>query len=151
MLKLLFITHSGLTTPPLALSIMKKIIADAGLSDKFSLAAAHLGTGEGVLPAKAAEVLAEEGIPTDTEPCRRLEWSDYDKYDFLLLLDDREKWAFMKIIGGDPDEKVHLLSEYAGVHGNIVSPGEEGTYRDGYEPSFFACKGLFEKLRDWVS
>lgn len=151
MLKLLFITHSGLTTPPLALSIMKHMISRAGLGEKISAAAAHLGEGEGRLPARAAAVLAEEGIPADSEPCRRLKWSDYDKYTFLLLMDDHEKWEFMKIIGGDPDGKVHLLSEYAGVEGNIVSPGEEGNYLAGYAPSLSACQGLFEKLRDWVS
>lgn len=151
MLKLLFITHSGLSTPPLALSIMKKLIADAGREKDFTLASAHLGKGEAALPARGAAVLAKHGIPADTAPCRSLEWADYDAYDFILLMDDKEKWAFMKIIGGDPDGKVHLLSEYAGIHGNIISPGSDGLYEESFHASVAACKGLFEKLSGWMA
>ena len=152
MLKLLFITHSGSCRPPMAEFIMKSLIARSGQDDKIYASSAHLQKKKGKpLGQKERELLTKKEIPYTEKICPPLTWFDYDRYDYIFLTDDEEKWPFLKIIGGDPKEKVRLLGEYAGIMGNIVNPEKTGQYEEACTASLAACQGLFEKLLDWVA
>ena len=100
---------------------------------------------------KERELLTKKEIPYTEKICPPLTWSDYDRYDYIFLTDDEEKWPFLKIIGGDPKEKVRLLGEYAGITGNIVNPEKTGQYEEACTASLAACQGLFKKLLDRVA
>ena len=38
-------------------------------------------------------------------------WKTYDDYDFILLMNDKNNPDIFNTMGGDVDEKIHLLSE----------------------------------------
>ncbi len=131
--------------------ILKKLIDDAGRDDKFYTSSAHVQKGEGEkLDDLAMKELAKNNVPYTEKVCLPLAWADYDLYNYIILMDETEKWPFLKIIGGDPKEKVHLLGEFAGIRGDIVNPEETGRYEEAYQASLAGCTGLFEKLRSWV-
>ncbi len=151
MIKILFITHSGSVRPPMAEFIMKKMVADENMGENFYISSAHVQKAEGdKLDEKARETLEKNGVPPSDKTCQPLAWRDYDMYTTVILMDEEEKWPFMKIIGGDPEHKVHRLAEYAGIHGDIMNPEKTGDYDTTFRASLSGCAHLYEKLRDWV-
>lgn len=91
---------------------------------------------------QASQSLPEVPIP--------LEWKTYDNYNLILLVDNPDNPALFNTMGGDVDNKIHLLSEYAGFEGDIENPYEDGTFAGAIKASEAACKGLIDQLSSWM-
>lgn len=66
----------------------------------------------GLSPARRK--LAEHGISCDGHAARQLRNSDYEEYDLLIGMDRANLRNMYHICGGDFNDKMHLLMEYAG-------------------------------------
>ena len=74
--------------------------------------------------------------------------SDYDKYDYLIGMDDWNIRNILRITGGDPDGKVHKLLEFAGRSGDIADPWYTGNFDETYDDVKAGCEGLMKKLAE---
>ena len=66
---------------------MKKLVADAGLSEQFEIASAATSTeeiGNPVYP-PARRKLAEHGIGCEGKTARQMTRQDYSYYDYIML------------------------------------------------------------------
>ncbi len=150
MIKLLFLAHSGSHETPMAEFIMDALIQEHDLASHISIDSASL-EGDGLPLCDAGqETLAARGIHATMKKAFPLAWKTYDEYDFILLMDDGCRPFLFNILGGDVDEKIHLLSEYAGGERNISNPYQGGSFEKAYEESKAGCFGLLKKLEDWV-
>ena len=60
---------------------------------------------------------------------------------------DRENlWAMNRILGGDPQKKIHLLLEFAGESRDIADPWYKGNFDDTYRDVLAGCTGLLDTL-----
>ena len=95
--------------------IMKHLVKEAGLEEKFQIASAATSReelGNPVYP-PARRKLAEHGISCAGHMARQLQNRDYDAYDLLIGMDYANLRNMHHICGGDFDGKMHLLLEYA--------------------------------------
>ena len=116
MTKLLFICHGNICRSPMAEYVMKDLVKKAGLEKEFQIdSAATSGEelGNPVYP-PARRTLAEHGVPCGDHRARRLTKGDYDAYDLLVGMDRANLRNMSRMLGGDPEGKLHLLLEYAG-------------------------------------
>lgn len=135
MFKLLFLTHTGTGQPPAALFIARQLIQDADLEDRIEAESARIEDCKGEpLCEEGKNALEAAGFPVTPEVPIPLEWKTYDNYNLILLVDN----------------KIHLLSEYAGFEGDIENPYEEGTFAGAIKASEAACKGLIDQLSSWM-
>ena len=137
--------------------IFKKFAKDAGVGDRFEVASAAVsteeiwnGVGAHIYPPAQRELHAHD-IPFDEDKrATLLRKQDYDHYDLLIGMDDRNIRFMHKICGGDPEGKMHLMMEYAPHKGNripeVSDPWYSGDFSATWRDLSTACQGLLEDL-----
>ena len=104
------------------------------------------GVGE-PLTEKVITTLERYGIEGGSEYCSQMEWNMYDIYDFIVYMDDAARWPLFKIIGGDPDDKVHCFSEFMGMKGTIINPELTRDYDLSFKIQKAACEKILELIK----
>ncbi len=150
MIKLLFLSHTKSCETPMAEFIMDALVQERDLASHISIDSACVEGRGRPLCLEGQEVLKSRGIPCTMKKAFPLEWKTYDEYDFILLMDEESRPCLFNILGGDVDEKIHLLSEYAGGEKNMSNPYQGGSFEKAFDEEMEGCRGLLEKLEDWV-
>lgn len=127
---------------------MKDMVKKAGLEKEFYIESAATSTeeiGNPVYP-PARKKLAEHGISCAGKTARQLRRSDYGEYDLLIGMDQANLRNMLRICGGDPEGKLHLLMDFTDRPGEVADPWYtndfEATWRDVEE----GCRGLLDML-----
>ena len=132
--------------------IFRKLVSDAGVSDKFEMASAATsseeiwnGRGNPVYPA-AKQKLYEHGIYCDDKRARQITTSDYAYYDLLVGMDEMNIRNMQHVYYNDPEGKIHLLLEYIGNRRGISDPWYSGDFDTAYREIEEGCIALFKYL-----
>ena len=134
MIRVLFVCHGNICRSPMAKYIFKDLIKKKGIEDKFvvdSGATSYEEEGNG-LYRHAATKLREKGIPFDTHAARRIQKEDYDKFDYILAMEQFNVGQIMKIISEDSENKVHLLLDFSSNPREISDPWYSGNFELAY-------------------
>ena len=151
MKRIMFICHGNICRSPMAEFIMKKLVRDRGLSDEFYIASSatsaeeiYSGTGSPVYP-PARRTLIKHGIPCEQRRATLLCRADYEKYDLLVVMDERNVKSALRIFGSDPEGKIVKLKDF-GTGGDVLDPWYTGDFDSAYEDIYAGCLSLFERL-----
>ena len=91
-------------------------------------------------------LLKEHGIGCAGKTARQITKADYEKYDYIIGMDEANLEDMRKRFGGDPDNKLHMLMDYTDRPGEVADPwftrDFDAAWRDIYE----GCKGMVAKL-----
>lgn len=151
MTKILFICHGNICRSPMAEMVFKNMIREQHLQSSFyvnSAATSREAIGDGVHYGTRRK-LAQMGIPCSDHRAVQVTRADYDKYDYLIVMDNRNVTNLMRILGGDPEQKVHMLLDYAGREGeSIADPWYTGNFDITYEDIVEGCEGFLSFLRE---
>ena len=132
--------------------VMKELVKEAGLSDKFEIASAATSTyelGNPVYP-PARQKLSEHGISCKGKTARQLTKSDYEYYDYLIAMEQSNIRDIMRIIGSDPKQKVSLLLDFTDHPRDIADPWYTRDFEATWQDVFEGCESLLEKLREML-
>ena len=72
--------------------------------------------------------------------------ADYEKYEYLIGMDDRNISNMIRIAGGDPAHKIYKLLMFADDPGDIADPWYTGEFGRTYEDIVRGCEGLLKYL-----
>lgn len=148
MKKILFVCHGNICRSPMAEFIMKKIVDDAGCADEFEIASAATSTeelGNPVYP-PARRKLAEHGIRCDGKTARQVTRADYAYYDLLIGMDSYNIRNMQRMLGGDPDYKIHLLLDYTDHPRDVADPWYTGNFDATWRDCMEGCRELFKQI-----
>ena len=151
MTKILFICHGNICRSPMAEFVMKDLVAEKGLADEFIIASAATSNEEIGNPVHrgTANILAQHGISAKGKTAVQITKSDYDKYDFIIIMDSFNLRNLMRIIGSDPEGKVSFLLDYADRNGeSIADPWYTGDFQLTYNDVLSGCEGFVKFLRE---
>ena len=152
MIRVLFICHGNICRSPMAEFIMKDLVKKAGLEKEFFIASAATSTeeiGNPVYP-PARRRLAQAGISCDGKYAVQLTKKDYEKYDYIIGMEQVNIRNIMRIVGDDPQKKVYRLLDFTGQPGDIADPWYSGDFDTTYEQVLAGCEGLLKELRKFV-
>ena len=150
MVNILFVCHGNICRSPMAEFVLKDLVQKAGVEDQFFIASAATSTEEIGNPVHPGTVrrLAREGISTAGKYAVQLKRSDYPKYDFFLSMDDWNLRNMRRMLGGDPEGKVHLLLDYTQRPGEeIADPWYTGNSEVTYADILEGCRGFLDYCR----
>ena len=150
MVRILFVCHGNICRSPMAEFVLKDLVQKAGVEDQFFIASAATSTEEIGNPVHPGTVrrLAREGISTAGKYAVQLKRSDYPKYDFFLGMDDWNLRNMRRMLGGDPEGKVHLLLDYTQRPGEeIADPWYTGNFEVTYADILEGCRGFLDYCR----
>lgn len=73
--------------------------------------------------------------------------SDYGKYDLFIGMDSANIRNMTRMLGGDPDGKIHKLMDYVGG-GDVADPWYSGNFQVTYRDIYEGCTALLEEIGD---
>ena len=146
MTRILFICHGNICRSPMAEFVMKDLVKKAGLEHQFEIASAAVSReelGNPVYP-PARQMLAQHGIRCDGKTARQVTAADYEKYDHLVCMDRSNLRLLDRIIGSDPEGKVSLLLDHAGIHRDVADPWYTGDFEATWNDVLTGCTALLQ-------
>ena len=130
--RIMFVCHGNICRSPMAEFLLKDMIKKEGLADRFVIASAGTSREEISAAGKYAVQLTKE---------------DYEKYDLILGMDRANISNILRIIGSDPQEKVHRLLDFTELPRDIADPWYTGDFEITYAEIKAGCAALLKHLR----
>ena len=127
---------------------MKDMINQRGMSDTFYIASAATSReeiGNPVYP-PAQKKLRQHGITTEGKYARQMTHADYDLFDYLIGMDQRNIHNMIRITGGDPEEKIWRLLDFTDEPGDIADPWYTGDFNLTYQDVVRGCESFLTFL-----
>ena len=146
-MRILFVCHGNICRSPMAEFIMKRLVCDAGREDEFEIASAATSTeeiGNPVYPPAKAE-LARHGISCEGKRARQMRRDDYEKYDYIIGMENLNLSYMNRILGGDPEGKVSLLMDFTSHPEDIDDPWYTGDFKGVFKQITEGCEALLNK------
>lgn len=137
---ILFVCHGNICRSVSAQYIMQDMVNAAGLASEFLIDSAATTTEEIGCPIypPMRRALGKKGVPIGDHVARLIRKADYDKYDLIVVMDDENRRHLRRILGNDPEGKIHYLMEYTG------RPDEE-IDDPWYTRDFLGCANQIER------
>ena len=153
MIKVLFICHGNICRSPMAEFVLKDMVEKRGIADQFYIASAATsseeiwnGVGNPVYP-PAREELAKHGISCKGKRAVRLQKSDYEKYDYLIGMDDANIRNIERMTG-KKGGKIFKLLTFTGSDASVIDPWYSGRFDETYRDVCRGCEGLLQYLEE---
>ena len=150
MIKILFICHGNICRSPMAEFVMKDMIQKRGLADQFHIASAATSMEEIGNPVHSGtrRKLAEHGIRTDGKRAVQLRRTDYEKYDYLIAMEQYNIRRMQSIVGKDPDNKICCLLDFSEHPRDIADPWYSGNFDVTYDDIVEGCEAMLQKISE---
>lgn len=144
MVKILFVCYGNICRSPMAEYVMKDLVSQYGVYDGFVIESAATSAWEVGNPAHwgTKERLEQEGIDCSAHKARQVVSSDYEKYDYIVGMDQSNVDDLRRKFGGDKSAKVYRLLEFAGEERDIADPYYTGDFNATYEDVKDGCVGM---------
>lgn len=152
MIKILFVCHGNICRSTMAESVMTYLVKQRHMEHQFRIASAatsreEIGNGPHY---GTVRKLRSVGIPVVPHRAVQMTRQDYEKYDFLIGMDDANIRNMERIAGGDPAHKIHRLLSFAGSGRAIADPWYTGNFDVTYEDVIEGCEALLETLQSEI-
>lgn len=116
MIKILFICHGNICRSPMAEFVMKDLVSKENLENEFYIESAATSAGEignGIYPPAREQLVKHNINGFKSKTARQVRKSDYDEFDYLIIMDEENEYGLRRIVGEDTDNKIHKLLEFA--------------------------------------
>ena len=148
MIKVLFVCHGNICRSTMAQCMFQDMVNKKGLSERFYIDSAatsreEIGNGPHY---GTVQKLREVGIPVVPHRARQMTHADYDNYDYLIGMDSYNVSNMTRIAGGDPDNKIYQMLEFAGINRSIADPWYTDNFDDTYNDLVIGLNGFWNKL-----
>ena len=148
MTKILFVCHGNICRSPMAEFVMKRLARDRGMERDLEIASAATSReeiGNPVYP-PARRKLAEHGISCSGKTAVQITAADYDRYDYIILMDSNNRRNLRRIIPDDPDGKVHMLTDFTDRPRDVADPWYTGDFERTWRDISEGCSALMEHI-----
>lgn len=148
MIKIMFVCHGNICRSPMAEFVLKNMVEQEGLGDKFFIASSAASFEEIGNPVHhgTAKVLDRLSIDYSEKRAVHLEKSDFEKYDYFIGMDKYNMADMKRILKAD--KKQYKLLEFAGLSRDVADPWYTGDFERTFEDINLGCKFLLKKLQE---
>ena len=148
MIKVLFVCHGNICRSPMAEFLLKSMVQEKGISDQFYIASAATSTEEIGNPVHygTRKKLSEFGISCNGKYAVQMTRADYDRYDYLIGMDQWNIRNMQRIAGKDEKGKIRRLLDFTDHPRDIADPWYTGNFDITYEDIREGCEALLRYL-----
>lgn len=147
-INLLFVCHGNICRSTMAEYVLKYMVAKRGMAERFRINSAATSTEEIGNPVHRGtkSKLRREGIPVGDHRAVRMKKEDYGVYDYLIGMDKWNITNMLRILGGDPDQKVCRLLDFTDHPRDIADPWYTGDFDITYDDICEGCNAFLDRL-----
>ena len=148
MIKILFVCHGNICRSPMAEFVMKELVRRAGREEDFLIESAATSREElgNDMHYGTRTKLQQMGIPFTRRAARQMTKDDYDRYDFLVAMDDENIYYMTRLWNPDPKRKIVRLLSFAGLTRDIADPWFTGNFDDTYDDVLKGCTAFLRYI-----
>ena len=148
MIKVLFICHGNICRSTMAESVLTHMVKQRHIDHLFEINSAATSREELGNPPHHGTVnkLRQVGIPLIPHRAVQMTKSDYEKYDYLIGMDDWNIRNMLRIAGSDPDHKIRKLLSFADSERDIADPWYTGNFDETYDDIIEGCEAFLHSL-----
>ena len=166
MIKILFVCHGNICRSTMAEYVMKYLVKQNGLEDKFFIDSAATSTEEIGNPVHygTRRKLESVNIPVGNHRARQITKKDLEEFDYLIGMDSANIRNMKRFYGFDGfsfgsygteknsttkkeyEKKICKLLEFAGSTDDIADPWYTGNFDLTYNDVLKGCKALLNSL-----
>lgn len=146
--KILFVCHGNICRSPMAEFIMKNLVEKRGLSPLFHIESKATSTeelGNPIYPPAKAELI-RNNIPITPHYATQIKRSDYDIYDYIIVMDTNNMRNIKRILGNDTQGKIYKLLDFTDTPGDIADPWFSRNFALTFCQITKGCEALLERL-----
>ena len=126
------------------------MVNQEGLADVICVDSAATSTeeiGNPVYPPMRA-ALERMRIPVGDHRARQLRREDYDAYELFIGMDEENLYYMKRILGSDPESKIHTLMEYTDRPDELIDdPWYTRKFDDCARQIEEGCEGLLDHIK----
>ena len=144
MTRILFICHGNICRSVMAECVMTDLVMRRGARERFQIASAAVSReelGEPIYP-PARRTLNEHGIPVLPHRARQITPADYEKFDWLIGMDESNLCGMRRVFGGDAAGKCRLLLPGR----EVADPWYTGDFEAAFCDVLAGCEALLNEL-----
>lgn len=148
MIKINFVCHGNICRSPMAEYVFKDLVKKAGREADFYITSSAVSSEELGNPIHygTRRILNEKGIPFGEHRATKFTKADYDKFDYIIIMDRSNSRLINRIIGSEAPKKVHLFLSFAEEHRDIADPWYTGNFEDTYRDVVKASAALLKYI-----
>ena len=124
---------------------MKDLLKAKGLEEQYFVESAAVSSeeiGNPIYP-PAKRCLTQHGVRFDSsKTARTVTAADYARFDRLICMDSSNLRWLRRIIGDDPEGKVHLLMSYTGSGRDVADPWYTGDFERTFQDILAGCEAM---------
>lgn len=148
MIRVLFVCHGNICRSPMAEFLFKDMVKRNGQENNFYIESCATSSEEIGNPVHSGtkRILNSLGIDCSLKRARRIRYEDYDLFDYIILMDEENRWGLRYVIPNDPKNKIHNLLEYAGLNRDIRDPWYTGNFKETYSDIMLGLNAFYNHL-----
>ena len=90
--------------------------------------------------------LREVGIPLVPHRAKQINLEDYDKFDYIIGMDEVNIKYLNRMLKNDPDGKIYKFLSFSGSGRDIADPWYTGDFDETYKDVIEGCEGFLKYL-----
>ena len=147
-IKILFVCHGNICRSTMAESVLTHMVKQRHIDHLFEINSAATSREEIGNPPHHGTVnkLRQVGIPLIPHRAVQMTKSDYEKYDYLIGMDDWNIRNMLRIAGSDPDHKIRKLLSFTDSERDIADPWYTGNFDETYDDIIEGCEAFLRSL-----
>ncbi|MBO2536822.1 low molecular weight protein-tyrosine-phosphatase [Rummeliibacillus suwonensis] len=147
---ILFVCLGNICRSPMAEAIFRSLVQELEIEDQFDIDSAgtgdwHIGDGphQGTV-----QKLAEHNISTEGMYSRQLRLEDYDRFDYIVCMDNSNIENALPMLGQPESSKVFRLLDLLKDPKDVPDPYFTGDFEETYQLCVEGCKALLQKIKE---
>ena len=149
MIKVMFVCLGNICRSPMAEFVFKDMIKKQGHEKDFyinSSATSYEEIGNDIHYG-TKDKLIQKGIPFEKRKATKFVKEDYNKYDYIIGMEESNIFNIKRIIGNDLEHKVYKLLDFSDNPRDIADPWYTGNFEITYNDIVKGCKSFLEYLK----